>query len=159
MTKILSEISYLDAHTEQSNVMAFDDPNIFKYPIAYLSEPGDWFINDKEAQVFRAYLQKGGFFIVDDFRYRDWPNFEEQMHRVLPDARFVDLDLEAAVFHSFFEIKQTDNIPNYYDPGPPIFRGVYENNDPTKRLMVMINYNTDMSEFWEWSDTGFKPID
>ena len=28
-----------------------------------------------------------------------------------------------------------------------------------KRIMVMINYNTDISEFWEWSDTGFKPID
>ena len=23
----------------------------------------------------------------------------------------------------------------------------------------MINYNTDISEFWEFSDTGFKPID
>ena len=23
----------------------------------------------------------------------------------------------------------------------------------------MINYNTDISEFWEWSDTGLKPID
>ncbi|HJT17997.1 MAG TPA: nucleotide exchange factor GrpE, partial [Thermoanaerobaculia bacterium] len=23
----------------------------------------------------------------------------------------------------------------------------------------MINYNTDISEYWEWSDTGLKPID
>jgi hypothetical protein len=159
MTKILTEISYLDAHTDQSNVMAFDDPNIFKYPTAYLSEPGEWFITEHEAQVFRQYLQKGGFFIVDDFRYRDWPNFEEQMRRILPDARYYDLDESNPIFHSFFEIKDLNKIPNYYDPGHPIFRGIYENNDPTKRLMVMINYNTDVSEFWEWSDTGFKPID
>jgi Domain of unknown function (DUF4159) len=25
--------------------------------------------------------------------------------------------------------------------------------------MVFVNYNTDISEFWEWSDTGLKPID
>ena len=40
-----------------------------------------------------------------------------------------------------------------------IFRAIYEDNDPTKRILVMINYNTDISEFWEWSDTGLKPID
>ena len=26
-------------------------------------------------------------------------------------------------------------------------------------MMVIVNYNTDISEYWEWSDTGFKPID
>ena len=46
-----------------------------------------------------------------------------------------------------------------YDQGPPIFRGVFENNDPTKRLMVMINFNTDVSNYWEYSAMGFRPID
>ena len=63
------------------------------------------------------------------------------------------------IFHTFFEISSLSEIPQYYDPGPPIFRGIYEDNDPHKRLMVAIGYNTDVSEFWEWSGTGFKPID
>ena len=25
--------------------------------------------------------------------------------------------------------------------------------------MVIANYNGDIGEFWEWSDTGFAPID
>jgi hypothetical protein len=25
--------------------------------------------------------------------------------------------------------------------------------------MVLVNYNTDVSEFWEWSGTGLKPVD
>jgi len=25
--------------------------------------------------------------------------------------------------------------------------------------MAVINYNTDISEYWEFSDTGLKPID
>jgi hypothetical protein len=32
-------------------------------------------------------------------------------------------------------------------------------NDPKKRLMVMINFNTDVSNYWEYSALGFRPID
>ena len=116
-------------------------------------------MTDEEAAGFRAYLLKGGFVIVDDFRAYHWDNFETQMRRVLPDVRFFDLDASHPIFHSFFEIDSPQDIPQYYDPGKPVFRGVYEDNDPKKRLMMAIGYNTDISEFWEWSGTGFKPID
>jgi len=156
--KIVNELSYLNPHTGETNILTFDDPELFKYPVAYLCEPGRWAMSDQEAAGLRAYLQKGGFVIVDDFHFQDWANFEAQMSRVMPEARFVDLDLSNQIFHSFFEIKTLD-VPQYYDPPPAIFRAVYENNDPARRIMMMINYNTDISEFWEWSDTGFKPID
>jgi hypothetical protein len=81
------------------------------------------------------------------------------MHRILPEARIVDLDTANPIFHSFFEIESLEHIPNYYDPGRPIFRGIYEGNDPKKRLMVIINFNTDISEYWEWSDVGMRPVD
>ena len=156
--KIVNELSYLNPHTGETNILTFDDPELFKYPVAYLCEPGRWAMSDQEAAGLRAYLQKGGFVIVDDFHFQDWANFEAQMSRVMPEARFYDLELSNQIFHSFFEIKTLD-VPQYYDPPPAIFRAVYENNDPARRIMMMINYNTDISEFWEWSDTGFKPID
>jgi hypothetical protein len=157
--KILNEISYLAPHLEESNIMALDDPELFKYPLAYMCEPGFWTMTDKEAASFRAYLEKGGFVIFDDFRRRDWDNFDVQMKRVLPQARFVQLDASNPIFHAFFEIDSLDIIPQFYDRGNPMFYGIFEDNDPAKRLMVMVNYNTDVSEFWEWSDTGIKPID
>ena len=40
-----------------------------------------------------------------------------------------------------------------------MFRGVFENNDPGQRLMVMVNYNTDVSQYWEWSGRGLRPFD
>jgi hypothetical protein len=156
--KILNELSYLNAHSEETSILPLDSPDLFKYPVAYLCEPGGWVMSDQEAAGLRAYLKKGGFVIVDDFRYQHWGNFEQQMSRVLPEARFFDLDINHAIFHSFFEIKTLD-VPQYYDPPPAIFRAIYEDNDPKKRIMVMINYNTDISEYWEWSDTGLKPID
>ena len=156
--KILNELSYLNAHEDETSILPLDSPDLFKYPVAYLCEPGGWVMSDQEAAGLRAYLRKGGFVIVDDFRYQHWGNFEQQMARVLPEARIFDLDITHAIFHSFFEIKTLD-VPQYYDPPPAIFRAIYEDNDPKKRIMVMINYNTDISEFWEWSDTGLKPID
>ena len=139
MMKILNEISNLAPHIEQSNILALDDPEIFKYPVSYMCEPGRaFYVSDEAARNMRAYLQKGGFLIIDDFRYRDWDNFQAQMLRILPDAHIVDLDVSHPIFHSFFEFNSIDEIPNYYDPGQPIFRGIYEDNDPKKRLMVMI---------------------
>jgi len=158
--KILNEISYLAPHTEESNILALDDPELFKYPLAYMAEPGRWFMSDKEAANFRAYLLKGGFVIFDDFRGGyDWNNFEQQIQRVLPEGRLVELDASKTIFHSFFEIDSLDIVPQYYDRGAPSFRAIFEGNDLNKRMMVMVNYNTDISEYWEWSDTGFKPID
>jgi uncharacterized protein DUF4159 len=156
--KIVNELSNLNPHTEETNILTFDDPALFKYPIAYLCEPGDWSLTDAEAAGLQAYLLKGGFVIVDDFRYQHWGNFQAQMSRVLPSARYYDLDLSNPIFHSFFEIKSLD-VPQYYDPPPAMFRAVFEDNDPAKRIAMMINYNTDISEYWEWSDTGIKPID
>ena len=156
--QIMNEVSLLAPHIDETNILTFDDPLLTRYPIIYLCEPGTWTMSDEEATGLRNYLQKGGYMIVDDFRYQHWGNFEAQMRRVLPDVRFYDLDISHPVFHAFFEIR-TLNVPQYYDPPPPIFRAVFEDNDPNKRIMIMINYNTDVSEYWEWSDTGFKPID
>jgi uncharacterized protein DUF4159 len=160
MMKIMNELSLLAPHIEDTNVMAFDDPEIFKYPVSYLCEPGPRFYwTDEEAANFRTYLLKGGFVIVDDFRWQDWDYFENQMRKALPEARFVDLDGTHPIFHAFFEIPHPELTPQNYDPGQPIFRGLYEDNDPKKRLMMIIAYNTDISEFWEWSGTGFRPIE
>jgi uncharacterized protein DUF4159 len=43
--------------------------------------------------------------------------------------------------------------------GDPIFKGIFEGNDRRKRLMVIINDNTDVSQFWKWSGRGLRPLD
>ena len=45
----------------------------------------------------------------------------------------------------------------YY--GPAEFRGLFEDNDPRKRLLAVANVNHDLGEFWEFSDTGWVPVD
>ncbi len=166
---IAEDISLLKTHADDIGVLTLDDPELFQYPFAYLIEVGWWAVTDQEASALRTYLQKGGFLLVDDFKPENWRGlsgggwapFAAAMKRVLPDARFVDLDPRHPIFHSFFEIPSTivDDFPQAYNEGPPVFRGIFEDNDPQKRLMVMVNYNTDVSQFWEWSGRGFRPFD
>jgi uncharacterized protein DUF4159 len=159
-TKILEEITFLRPRTDGSNILSLDDPELFNYPIAYMAEPGGWAVSDGEATSFRQYLQKGGFAIFDDFRGYDWDNLQDQMRHVLPDARWIQLDGTSAVFHSFFEIDHPENlIPPYNQELTPSYWGIFEDNDPKKRMMVVANVNNDISEYWEYSGTGYAPVD
>jgi hypothetical protein len=165
LMKIMNEVSYLGANDETINTLTLDDPELFKYPVAYIIEVSWWTLTDRQAAALRAYLQKGGFLIVDDFKAPGdfgspgWEPFEANMQRVLPNVRFYDMETNHPIFHSFFEIDDLDIVPQAYNYGKPVFRGVYEDNDPSKRLQIIVNYNTDVSQFWEWSGTGLRPID
>ena len=157
-TKILDEVTLVGPYLEGGNIFDLDDPELFRHPIAYMCEPGFWSQTDKQAASFRAYLLKGGFAIFDDFREYDWANFEEQIRRVLPEGRLVRLEAGNAVFDSFFRLK-TIYFQQMYDSSPPIYYGVYEDNDPNKWLLLIANYNNDISEYWEFSDEGDVPIE
>lgn len=159
LTLILNELTLVRARTDGSSILRMDDPELMKFPIAYLSEPGYWYPSDSEVAGLRTYLNKGGFLIVDDFVGNHWYNFEEKLKLVLPDARPVKLDVTHPIFDSFFRIESLDFYHPYFQGAKSEFFGVYEDNDPAKRLMIIVNYNNDMAEYWEWSDVDFAPIE
>jgi hypothetical protein len=157
---ILNDLSTVKPHVQQSNVLTMDDPELAKYPIAYLSEPGFWLPSEQEAAGLRTWLRKGGFLIVDDFLLEQWDNFERSMRMVLPDARIEDLDVSHPIFDSFFKIQTLEGMshPDRGSRAQAIYRGIYENNDKSARLMVIINYNNDIGDYMEWSGEGWYPI-
>ena len=157
--KILEATTAIDVRPEGTNIFALDDPELFRFPVAYLCEPGFWTLTDAEARGLREYLLKGGFVVVDDFRGRHWYAFVEALSRVLPAARLIPLEATHPVFDSFFRIDPATIDHPYFAPGPPAYYGVFEDNDPSRRLMLVANYNLDIGEYWEWSDTGFIPIE
>ena len=162
LMRIMQDISTMRPFIESGDkiggvILALDDPELFKYPVAYLSEPGGWHPSDKEVLALRNYLLKGGFLIVDDFGgYSDWMNFTEQMQRALPNARPIRLENTHPIFDSFFKIDL--NLLEHGYRGVPEYLAIVEDNDPKKRIMVMINFNNDIGEYWQWSDQGFSPV-
>ncbi len=157
--KIVGELTGIEANTGGHNILSVGDPEIFKYPLAFIIEPGWMTLDDAEAANLREYLLKGGFLIFDDFAgERQLDNFLEQLRRILPAAAPVRLEPEHPIFHAFFDIDSLD----FYHPYrgvPSSFLGVYQDNDPGQRLLLVANYNNDVMESWEFSDTGFIPIE
>ncbi len=146
-SKILEELTLLSIRTDGSNILAIDDPELFKYPIAYMAEPGFWTATETEAVAFRSYLLKGGFAIFDDFRGSDWDNLQSQMKTVLPEAYWMKLDGTAKVFHSFFEIPEPEILAQPYGQFAPSYWGLFEKNNPGGRLMAIANVDNDISEY------------
>jgi hypothetical protein len=163
LMKIIDDLTSVAPHTDGSNILSLDDPELMMHPIAYMSEPGFWVPSDAEALGLRNYLEKGGMIIFDDFRGNDWYNLEEQMKRVLPASQFQEVDVTHPIFHSFFDIKDLTFLDSYNARqslvGHPTYWVLFEDNDPKKRVIAIANRDNDLGEYWEYSDTGQDPID
>ena len=155
--KILEELTMLRPKMDCNVIYAFGDPESFKYPFAYVSEPGFWTQTEEEVKGLREYIAKGGFVIFDDFTGPHWYNFEEQWRRAFPDIQLQPIPKTHPVFDAFYDIRNVE-LPSGYGP-PAQWMGAFEDNDPTKRLLAVANYNADLGELMEFSDEAFVSID
>jgi hypothetical protein len=158
MHRILDFLTSVRVHRDGTNVFTLDDPEIFRNPVLYLSEPGYWSASDADLRQLRAYLLKGGFLILDDFEAEQWFNMESNLKRALPELTFRELPASHPIFQTLLRI---DNI---YVPHPsvnvkPRYMGLFQDDDAAGRLLVLANHNSDLAEYWEWSASGFFPVD
>jgi hypothetical protein len=157
LMKIMAELSKIDATIDVNEpILTFDDPQLFKYPFAYLCEVGFMNLDAQEIAGLREYILRGGFLLIDDFR-SDWEfqNMRRQLKQALPEYEMKKLDLSHPIFNCFFSIKTLDVNP-VYGGYTPEFWGM---EDKDGRLMMIINYNYDVSDYWQYSTNPFRPIE
>jgi hypothetical protein len=145
---ILDEFTSVPANTDGSNVLDLEDPELFRHPLIYMSEPGYWTITDEGARKLRDYLLKGGFLIFDDFEADQWHNMAAQLARALPEGEWVRLDDEHPVFRGLFAVEDI-YVPHPLVNVTPEYHAIFEDNDPGGRIMVLANHNADLAEYWE----------
>jgi Domain of unknown function (DUF4159) len=167
LMQILRDVTSMRPFMEGGNILALDDPELFKYPVAYLSEPGCWEASESDVKALRAYLLKGGFLIFDDFGDRrpycpgdgaELLNAQYQIQRAIPGAQLVRLTESHPIFDSFFKIESLNTLSEGGYRCDPEYYGIFEGNDPKKRLIAILNNNNDIGDFWQYSATGFVPI-
>jgi hypothetical protein len=164
LMKILNELSKVNPTLEKFEpIFSFDDPELMKYPFAYLCEVGYMNLSDKEIAGMREYCLRGGFVMVDDFRgVEQLAHLRTYLKQAFPEFDIKKLDISHPIFNSFFSIKTLNLRPVYgggyvsYETQQPEFWGL---EDKDGRLMMVINYNYDVSDFWQWSDDPFSPIE
>jgi hypothetical protein len=170
LMNIVKEVTNMRPFVERGSVsggaiVALDDQLLLKYPVAYLSEPGGWHPVESEVAGMKRYLQKGGFIIFDDFNRYDFQNLAVQMNRAFPELEWKQLTGREPIFGSFFsiDVKKIEqqcaaNRRSCYR-GIPKYWALYEQNDPRKHMLVLANVDADIGEFWQWSGSGFAPMD
>lgn len=165
---VLKRLTNLDGY-DNENAVALNDPNLRRFPFLYALEVGNMSLTEPEIQGLRNYLDAGGFLVIDDFwGVREWQNFEYEIARVLPGREIVDLPIDHPLFNAFYtitEVRQTpaigrgvNGVPTWegQDAQVPMVKGIY---DDEGRLMVVINWNTDLGDAWEHAENPFYPLE
>lgn len=152
--------------------MRLTDDRLFDNPWIYATQTGWWGLTNAETARLREYLLRGGFIVVDDFWGEEqWQIFRDTMRRVLPDQPIVDIAESDAVMHVLYDIREKDRtfIPGtrHLRMGPggqvvvqqpygtsPAWRAIY---DGRNRMVVAVNYNTDVGDAWEYADSPEYP--
>ncbi len=159
-------LKHLDAY-EWENPVRLDDPELHRYPFLYALEVGYMSLTESEVQGLRRYLEAGGFLIIDDFWGSwQWQNFEYEISRVLPGRPIVQIPLDHPIFHQFYDIDEILQVPSInnarwgqtweQDGYQPFVLGIFDDNE---ELMVVINWNTDLGDAWEWSEQPEYPFE
>ena len=139
-------------------VLRLDDDDIFDYPFLYMLEVGQSggvSFNSDEIENLREYLLRGGFLLVDDFwGTRQWDNFYAAFVQVFPDREIVELPSDHEIFHCYYDIDGPQMIPalgrtDDYGEQDIDFATNHAILDDEGRIMVLINWNSDMGDGWE----------
>lgn len=145
--------------------LRIEDPELFNHPWIYLVEGGNLRLKDAEVPILREYLLRGGTLTFDDFHGPiEWRNVEMELQRVFPDRKIVDLPKEHPIFSCFYKMDgfpQTPGLGSFlqgrtWEKGGYIaaLRAIEDDNG---RAMVLINWNVDMGDGWEWSNASDYP--
>lgn len=150
INQIMKEATGINVDTLSYKIVPISSDEIFKYPFAYISEPGMMYLTDKEVRNFREFIDRGGFVMIDDF---DGPRMfsimKQNMDRVFPDRPMTALTDDHTILHTYYDI-DTLYVESPYDVGAKA--GFYGINNEKGDLAVIICYNNDVGDYWELLD-------
>lgn len=146
-------------------VVRLTDEALFKCPFLFMEDAGTARFSDAEVDRLQEYLLKGGFLLVSDY-HGGWgrQQFDEQIARALPPARFPTIDLtppsDHPLWRTMFPVRQLqqnasiqtwrrsgDTIERWNDDGAPATARAIA--DDRGRIMVLMVHNTDLPDPWE----------
>jgi hypothetical protein len=167
LVSALKRLTLIDTRSVEQVIDLDGTDDIYNWPFLYAVEVGRWSLDNDEAKQLRDYIDRGGFFMVDDFHGEDeWQIFYESMEKVFPDADIVDIPQGDKINSIFVELDQQLQVPGRqyvrsrslserFDGSPGHWRGIYD--DKKDRLVVVIVHNSDLGDAIEYADDPYYP--
>jgi len=135
--KIMNEVSYLGPHVDDTTTLALDDPELGSTPVAYIIEVAG--VDDRSrGAALLAYLRRrihhrrrlqgagsAAASRLDPFE----ANMKRAMRKLVSSISVLSHPHLPQLLRD-----QIAGLPQAYLAGRATFRGLYEDNDPTKRL-------------------------
>lgn len=117
---------------------------LFNYPIVYATGHGNMLFSDLEARNMRAYLEGGGFLILNDDFGLD-PFVRPTMKKVFPELDFVELPFSHPIYNQKY--KFPNGLPKIHEhdgKAPQGFGLIYQG-----RLVCFYDFETDLGDGWD----------
>jgi hypothetical protein len=143
-----------------------DEHEEYDLPFLYAVQVGEWALTEQQGKEMREYLLRGGFFMADDFHGNaEYAEFVKRIRYVFPDRQIVEIPDDDPILHSVYDLTDRVQIPgeahirdgckNCNDGGRGAhWQAIY---DDKGRIMVVISYNEDIGDAWEWADAPHYP--
>jgi len=156
LNDFLDRSTRLDVEEMSFRIVELGSEEVFAYPFAYVSEPGEMLLTDQEVLNLREFIARGGFILVDDFDGQwQWSQMRSQFLRAFPDRDFVPLQLSHVVFSVHTPLENLQAMSEYVPGGEITYYGLF-NDDGS--IAVLAGHNSDLANFWDWYSNGSMPL-
>ena len=155
--EFIEQSTGIDIKVPSYRIVELGSDEVFLFPFAYVSEPGEMELTDQEVENFRQFIDRGGFVLMDDF---DGPwqleTMRSQVARVFPDRPFIRLDPNHALFKAHFDLYDLNGMSPYVPGGNITYYGIL--NDAGD-VAIAAGHNNDLANFWDWYDQARMPLE
>ena len=156
LNEFLERATLLDLDRMSFRIVELGSDEVFDYPFAYVSEPGEMELTDQEVINLREYIGRGGFVLMDDFDGPEqWSQMRSQVLRAFPQTDFVPISPTHVVYTVHTPLDNLQAMSEYVPGGSITYYGIY---DETGRLAIMAGHNNDLANFWDWYGDGSMPL-
>jgi hypothetical protein len=155
LNEFIDRTTRIDVQPGSYRLLELGSPEIFQYPFAYISEPGEMEMTEAEVANLREYVDRGGFILIDDFDTWHLDNLREEMHRAFPDRDFVRLTVEHPIFDLVLKVQDLQSMGPYVAGGSPAYYALTNDNG---QIAIVALHNNDLANFWEWYGSPQYPL-
>ena len=156
LNQYVKETTGIDIDRMSYRIVELGEDDVFEFPFAYVSEPGEMRLTEKEVENLREFVNRGGFVLIDDF---DGPIqfavMRQQVRRALPDHEWLPLEIEHQVFHAHFDLDDLQGMDPYVPGGHVTYYAMY---NEVGDVVMVAGYNNDLANFWEWFGQPGMPL-
>ncbi len=139
--------------TQAENIaVSISDPELFRYPMLFLTGHGQVRFSDFEINTLLNYLDNGGFLWVND-SYGIDRFIRREVRRLYPDREFELLPSSHAIFNMVYDFPEGLPKIHEHDGKPPAAYAIFDKG----RMKILYTYESDIGDGLE--DAGIHKTD